>query len=162
MAEDDPDPGHSEDGGAPRVSFTTTVLDAGGTKAGIEVPEAVLDALGGGRRVPVVVTVGSHTWTSTTAVMGGRTLLGMSTENRRLAGIEAGQQVEVTLEREQGPRQVAVPDDLAAALASEPGLREAFDALAPGYRKNHVVQVEGARTESTRQRRVQKVVDSLR
>ena len=42
------------------------------------------------------------------------------------------------------------------------GLREAFDALAPGYRKNHVVQVEGAKTEATRTGRVQKVLDSLR
>lgn len=150
-----------EDGPAP-VTFTTEVLDAGGTKAGIEVPDEVLEALGGGRRVPVMVTVGTHTWTSTTAVMGGRTLLGMSTENRQLAGIATGQTVEVTLRRETGPRQVAVPDDLAAALAAEPGLREAFDALAPGYRKNHVVQVEGARTEATRLRRVQKVLDSLR
>ena len=142
------------------VTFTTTVLSAGGTKAGIEVPDEVLDALGGGRRVPVLVTVGRHTWASTTAVMGGRTLLGMSTENRRRAGIEVGQQVEVGLAREQGPREVAVPDDLAAALAGA-GLREAFDALAPGYRKNHVVQVEGAKAEATRARRVQKVLDSL-
>ena len=155
------DSGRGEQAG-PRTTFTTTVLSAGGTKAGIEVPDEVLEALGGGKRVPVLVTVGGHTWASTTAVMGGRTLLGMSTENRRLAGIEPGQQVDVTLERETAPREVAVPDDLAAALAAEPGLREAFDALAPGYRKNHVVQVEGAKTEATRQKRVEKVLDSLR
>ncbi|MFC3689106.1 YdeI/OmpD-associated family protein [Aquipuribacter hungaricus] len=150
-----------EDAPAP-VTFTTQVLDAGGTKAGIEVPDEVLEALGGGRRVPVVVTVGTHTWTSTTAVMAGRTLLGMSTENRRLAGVATGGTVEVTLRRETGPRQVAVPDDLATALEAEPGMRAAFDTLAPGYRKDHVVQVEGARTEATRLRRVQKVLDSLR
>lgn len=147
---------------APRTTFTTELLSAGGTKAGIEVPDAVLEALGGGRRVPVVVTVGPHTWASTTAVMGGRTLLGVSTENRRLAGVEPGQTIEVTLEREVGPRQVEVPDDLAAALGSEPGLREAFDALTPGRRKNHVVQVEGARTDATRSRRITAVLDSLR
>ncbi len=141
--------------------FTTTLLSAGGTKAGIEVPDEVLEALGGGRRVPVLVTVGEHSWASTTAVMGGRTLLGMSTDNRRRAGIEVGQQVEVTLEREQGPREVAVPADLAEALDAA-GLRAAFDALAPGYRKNHVVQVEGAKAEATRRGRVQKVLDSLR
>ena len=153
----------SDDGAAPApsVTFTTTVLSAGGTKAGIEVPDEVLDALGGGRRVPVVVTAGTHTWAGTTAVTGGRTLLGMSTGNRRLAGIEPGQQVEVTLVREQGPREVVVPDDLASALAAA-GVREAFDALAPGYRKNHVVQVEGARTDATRLRRIEKVVHGLR
>ncbi len=150
------------DEAAATVTFTTTVLSSGGTKAGIEVPDHVLDALGGGRRVPVVVTVSGHTWSSTTAVMGGRTLLGMSTENRRLAGIEAGQDVEVTLARETGPREVPVPDDLAAALAQEPGLRGRFDALAPSRRRNHVVQVEGARTPQTRTRRVEKVLASLR
>ena len=146
---------------APRVTFTALLESAGGTKAGIAVPDDVLDALGGGRRVPVLVTVGGHTWASTTAVMGGRTLLGVSTENRRLAGVEPGTTIEVTLEREQGERQVAVPDDLAAALDAA-GLRAAFDALAPGYRKNHVVQVESAKAAATRVRRVEKVLDSLR
>ena len=67
----------------------------------------------------------------------------------------------MTLVREQGPREVVVPDDLASALAAA-GLREAFDALAPSYRKNHVVQVEGAKTGATRSRRIEKVVDGLR
>jgi hypothetical protein len=147
--------------GAPQVTFTTELLGAGGNKAGIEVPDHVLEALGGGKRVPVVVTVGGHTWASTTAVMGGSTLLGVSTENRRLAGVEPGQQVEVTLVREQGERQVVVPDDLAIELEAA-GLRAAFDALAPGYRKNHVVQVEGAKTDETRRRRIAKVLDALR
>jgi hypothetical protein len=146
---------------APQVTFTTELLGAGGNKAGIEVPDHVLEALGGGKRVPVVVTVGGHTWASTTAVMGGSTLLGVSTENRRLAGVEPGQQIEVTLVREQGERQVVVPDDLAIELEAA-GLRAAFDALAPGYRKNHVVQVEGAKTDETRRRRIAKVLDALR
>jgi hypothetical protein len=146
---------------APQVTFTTELLGAGGNKAGIEVPDHVLEALGGGKRVPVVVTVGGHTWASTTAVMGGSTLLGVSTENRRLAGVEPGQQIEVTLVREQGERQVVVPEDLAAELEAA-GLRAAFDALAPGYRKNHVVQVEGAKTDETRRRRIAKVLDALR
>jgi hypothetical protein len=38
------------------MKFTTTILGSG-NKAGIEVPDEVVTALGGGKRPPVVVTI---------------------------------------------------------------------------------------------------------
>ena len=139
-------------------TFTTTLVSSG-NNVGIEIPEDVVEALGG-RRVPVTVTVNGHTYRSTTAVMGGRNLVGVNAAERASAGVAGGEEHEVTIERDSAPRTVEVPADLAAALAAA-GLRDAFDALAPSRRKEHVRQVEEAKTSATRERRVAKVVQSL-
>ena len=57
--------------------------------------------------------------------------------------------------------EVAVPDDLAAAL-DEAGLRERFDALPYSHRKQHVLAVQDARSEGTRARRIRTALQTLR
>ena len=103
------------------MEFTTELLATGGTTTGFVVPEAVVEALGAGRRPKVVVTVDGHTWRTSIASMGGRFLLGASAAVREASGISAGQTYTVTVEVDTAPRTVDVPDDLAAALAASPG-----------------------------------------
>ena len=55
-----------------------------------------------------------------------------------------------------------MPADLAAALAAEPEARRTFDGLSYSNRSWHVLQVEGAKTDETRQRRIRKSVDVLK
>ncbi len=140
-------------------TFTTVLLATGGRNVGIELPDDVVAALGG-KRVPVTVSLNGHTYRSTTAVMSGRHLVGVNAAERAAAGVAAGEEHEVTVEVDAAPRTVEVPDDLAASLAAA-GARDAFDALAPSRRKEHVRQVTEAKAAATRERRVQKVVDSL-
>ena len=141
-------------------SFTTTLL-LNGNNVGIEVPEDVVLSFGAGMRVPVIVTIAGHSYPSTIAIMGGRYLLPVATEHRIAAGVAGGETHEVTLTHDTSPRDTPVPDDLAAALDAA-GLREAFAALSPSRRKEHVRSVTDAKVEATRQRRVEKVVDTLR
>ncbi|QLQ06248.1 MAG: YdeI/OmpD-associated family protein [Anaerolineae bacterium] len=68
------------------------------------------------------------------------------------AGVQAGDQVEVTTELDEEPRTVAVPDDLAAALAAQPGAAAAFERLSYTLRKEYVRQVESAKALETRAR----------
>ena len=49
-------------------------------------------------------------------------------------------------------REVAVPADFATALDAEPAARRTFDGLSYSNQSWHVLQVEGARTNKTRQR----------
>ena len=140
--------------------FRTTLVSMG-NNVGIEVPEEVVLGFDAGRRVPVRVTLNGHTYDSTIAVMGGRYLVPVAKANREAAGVAGGEEHEVTLVHDPAPRSVEVPDDLAAAL-TEASVRDSFDALSASRRKEHVRSVSEAKTEVTRQRRLTKVVDSLR
>jgi hypothetical protein len=122
----------------------------------------VVTGLGSHRRPPVRVTVGGHSYRTTVAPMGGAYFVPLSAENRNLAGVAAGDQVDVDIELDTAPREVTVPAELAAALEREPGARQAFDALSTSRRREHARQVETAKAEATRQRRIAKVLDELR
>jgi hypothetical protein len=144
------------------VRFRTTIQQSGRTTTGIEVPEQVVEALGSGRRPAVEVTINGYTYRSTVAVLGGRYMVGVSAEHRAGAGVAGGDEVDVDLELDTAPREVRVPADLAAALDAEPAARRAFDGLSYSNKSWHVLQVEGAKTEETRQRRIARSVDILR
>ena len=144
------------------MRFRTTLLQGGKTATGIEVPAEVVDALGAGRRPPVRVTINGYTYRSTVAVMGGAYMVGVSAENRAGAGVKGGDEIDVELELDTAPRELAVPADFAAALDAEPDARRFFDGLSYSNRQWHVLSVEGAKTDETRQRRIAKSVEMLK
>ena len=144
------------------MRFRATVELGGKTATGIEVPEEVVAGLGSHKRPPVRVTIGEYTYRSTVARMGGRFLLPVSADVRTGAGVAAGDEVDVDVVLDDAPREVTVPDDLAAALAAVRGARARFDALNYTARKEAVRGVEEAKAAATRERRIAKVVDGLR
>ena len=137
------------------VTFSTTLLKAEDVNAtGIRVPAEAIAALGSGKKPKVVVRLNGYSYRTTVAAYGDVYMLPVSAEHRTAAGLAAGDSVEVTLELDTEPRTVEVPADLAAALASQPGVAEAFDRLAYSARKEHVRQVETAKAQATRERRI--------
>jgi hypothetical protein len=142
------------------MRFTTTVLQARKTATGLPVPESVLDELGAGRRPAVLVTVNGYAYRSTVGSMGGQYLIPLSAEHRAASGIAAGDEVEVQLEVDALPRELTVPDDLAAAFEAA-GVRAAFDTLSHSRKRALVDPVEQAKAPETRQRRIDKAVESL-
>ncbi len=144
------------------MQFTTTVLQARKTATGLPVPPEVVAALGAGGRPAVVVTIdGGYTYRSTIGVMGGQSLVPLSAEHRTAAGVAAGDTVEVTLEVDTLPRSVEVPDDLASAF-EEAGVRATFETLSNSRQRALVDPVVQAKAPETRQRRIDKAVESLR
>ena len=144
------------------MKFRATIELHGKTATGIEVPTEVVDQLGSGKRPPVQVTIGGHTYPSTVAVMGGRYLLPVAAEVRRQAGVEAGQEVEVELILDTAPRTVSVPAELAAALKTDAGARKVFEGLSYSKQNGIVQSVNGAKTDETRKRRIEKALTELR
>jgi hypothetical protein len=144
------------------MRFHTTILQAGGTATGIRIPDEIVEALGAGKRPPVRVTIQGYTYRNTVAVYGGEYLVGVSAEHRAGAGVAGGDEVDVDIELDPAPREVTVPADLAAALDAEPNARRTFDGLSYSNKSWHVLQIEGAKTDETRQRRIARSVDSLR
>ncbi|MEV6109291.1 YdeI/OmpD-associated family protein [Streptomyces sp. NPDC051940] len=129
---------------------------------GLEVPAEVVEALGGGARPPVVITVNGHTWKSRVAIMRGRNLLGLSNANRQAAGVDTGDEVEVELVLDTEPRVVTEPEDLARALDADPAARAAYDGLSYSRRRQLVLAVDGAKKAETRQRRIEAALAELR
>ncbi|WP_111764938.1 YdeI/OmpD-associated family protein [Nakamurella deserti] len=144
------------------MRFDATLELHGRTATGIEVPAEVMMSLGSAKNPAVVVTLNGFVYRTTVGVMGGKSLLPVSAEIRRGAGVSAGDRVMVEVELDTEPRTVEVPADLAAALASEPELAGAFGGLSYSNQRQHVLAVEGAKTEATRQRRVEAVLAKLR
>lgn len=145
------------------MEFTTTIhQEPGKNHAGIPVPDEVVEALGAGKRPLVVVTVGGHTYRSALASMGGQAMISLSAANRTAANVVGGDVVEVTIEVDTAPREVEVPEALAAALRVDRAAREAFEQLSNSRKSRLTLSVDGAKTEETRQRRVAKAIDDLK
>jgi Domain of unknown function (DUF1905)/Bacteriocin-protection, YdeI or OmpD-Associated len=128
---------------------------------GLEVPQEVVDALGGGKRPRVTITINGHSWRSRVAIMRGRNLLGLSNANRQAAGVVTGDDVEVEVEFDAEPRVVVEPADFARALNADPVARTVYDRLAYGRKLQHVRAIEGAKKPATRIRRIEKAVAAL-
>jgi Bacteriocin-protection, YdeI or OmpD-Associated/Domain of unknown function (DUF1905) len=129
---------------------------------GVEVPPQVVEALGGGKRPRVTITINGHSWKSRVAIMRGRYLLGLSNANRKAAGVVTGDEVEVEVEFDAEPPVVAEPADFARALDADPVARTAYDRLAYSHRREHVRAIESANKPETRARRIEKAVAMLR
>jgi len=142
------------------VTFHTTILRTGKNTAGIQVPEEVIEKLGSNKRPLMRVTIKQYTYRSAVAVMGGKFMIAVSAENRQAAGVQGGEEVDVTIELDLEPRTVELPKDLKAALI-DTGTLEAFENSAPSMRKEYVRQVEEAKAQETRERRIAKIVDKL-
>lgn len=134
---------------------------AGKTAAGIAVPAEFVEALGGGRRPAVSVTVAGHTYRSSIASMGGVFMLGVSNETRARTGLRPGETADFDIELDREPREVVVPEDLAAALAGAPAARAAFDRLSYSNKRRLVIPIEAIKSAEVRARRVQRTVAEL-
>ena len=145
-----------------RMRFRTTVLQGGKTATGIEIPDEIVAALGSGKRPAVRVTINGFTYRSSVATVSGKSMVGVSAENRAGAGVAGGDEVDVDIELDTAPREVSIPDEFAAALDAEPKARETFDRLSYSNRSWHVLQFTGAKTDETRQRRLAKSIEALR
>ena len=144
------------------MRFRTTILQGDKTATGIRVPDEIVEALGKGKRPPVTITINGFTYRSTVAVMGGDYMVGVSAENRAGAGVAGGDEVDVDIELDTEPRVVTLPPDFAAALDAEPAARQHVRRPLDQQQGLARLQVEGAKTDETRQRRIEKQIEALR
>jgi hypothetical protein len=142
------------------MRFESTVELGGKTATGIPIPEHVIEAFGSSKRPPVTITINGYTYRTTAVRMGGRFLVPLSAENREGAGVAAGDSVTVDIEHDTAPREVTMPDDLAAAM--DDAARAAYDGLSYTHRKEWVRWVEEAKRPETRASRIAKTVTGLR
>ena len=141
------------------MRFESVVELGGKTATGIPIPDEVIEALGSSKRPPVTVTINGYTYRTTAVRMGGQFFVPLSAENREGAGVAAGDSITVDIEPDTAPREVAMPDDLAAAMGD--AARAAYDGLSYTHRKEWVRWVEEAKKPETRAARIEKTVAGL-
>jgi hypothetical protein len=144
-----------------RRSFEAVLQPRGGGGHAIELPFDPAEAFGR-KRAPVRGTVNGYPVRSTIAIYGGRAFLGLNRQVREGAGVAAGDRITVELEPDDEPRVVDVPDDLAAAFASDAGARDAFDRLSYTHRREYVEWITEAKRDETRRVRIEKALAMLR
>jgi hypothetical protein len=143
------------------MRFRTKILPAGKTAAGIEVPVTVVAALGSSKRPPVRATINGFTYRSTVAVMGGKFMLGVSSEVRNSAGVAAGETVDIDLELDTEAREVPIPPDFAAALARDAKAKKAFDGLSYSKKLRLVIPID-VKAADIRKQRIAATIQKLR
>jgi antitoxin component of MazEF toxin-antitoxin module len=127
----------------------------------VEVPPDVIEKLGGKGRIAIRATFNGVPYRGSIMRMGGVTVLGVTKGIMEQAGVEVGDTLEVVVENDDSPREVAVPAELAAAFERDSGMRTAWEALSYTARKEHATAIESAKKPETRARRVDTVLNAL-
>jgi hypothetical protein len=143
-------------------TFRATIIQTGKSACGIQVPETVVEALGGGKRPAVSVDLDGYVYRSTVAPMGGEWWVGVNADHRAASGLGAGDEVTVTLALDTAPREIAIPAELAEALRAAPEAKAFFDALSYSNKRVFTLSVEGTSNPETKARRVAKAIALLR
>jgi hypothetical protein len=141
--------------------FRTTLRGTDDSSATfIAIPEKVMKTFNGRRRVPVTITIATHTYRTTVCDMGLGPMVPVSARNRNAAGIARGDRIHVTIEADLQERTVDIPQDLIAAMnAAE---RATFEKMSFTHRREYVDWIEGAKKSETRARRIEKAVAAVR
>jgi uncharacterized protein DUF1905/bacteriocin resistance YdeI/OmpD-like protein len=142
-------------------TFEARIMKAPRGGAYVEVPAAVIAALGGKGRTAVRATFDGIAYQGSIVSTGGKGVLGILKAIRTELGKAPGDPVSVTVEVDEVVRSVRVPDDLDAALR-DADLRDAFDALSYSHRREHVTWIEASKQATTRANRVSQTVDRVR
>jgi hypothetical protein len=142
------------------LRFRSEIMVEGKTATYLVVPEKVVAKLGPKKRPPVRVTVAGHTFRTTVAAYSTGFFIPLNRENRTRAGVEAGETVTVSIEIDDEPRVVDVPDDFAQALRAR-RLRAGFDKLSYSHQREYVQWITSAKRADTRERRIAKATEML-
>jgi len=81
---------------------------------------------------------------------------------REAIGKNPGDSVHVVLKRDDEPREVEIPADLAGLLDENPDVKRWFDGLAYTHRKEYVRWITEAKRQETRDKRLLKAIEMMR
>ena len=143
------------------MRFESAVVLNGKTATGIPVPPEVVEALGGGKRIKVVVTIGDHAYRNSVVSWGEGFMLSFGAEHRAATGLEAGDPVTLDLVRDEAERTVELDDEFAAVLAANAAAQEFFDGLSYSQKRWFTLGLAEAKKPETRARRIEKYVGML-
>jgi hypothetical protein len=127
----------------------------------VDVPAEISAAFGKKGPVPVKGTINGVEWRGTLLPnrQGGHRLV-LNGQLRKQTRTGLGHTVEIRLQLDEASREIALPEELAAALRAN-DLLERFNALTPGLQRAALQRVQSAKTRPTWEQRVEELVTRL-
>lgn len=92
--------------------------------------------------------------------MGEKYIMAVPKVFRSIAGVKAGEIIEVTMEKDLEKRTVEIPADFAKALQKE-NLTDVFRQMSFTHQKEYVNSINDAKKEETRLRRIEKNIEMI-
>ena len=143
------------------MKFTSSVWANEDGNTGIIVPDHVIEELGGGKHPKVSLTVNGFTYRSSIAKMGDQFLIPVSKARRTEGNLEVDVPYEIDIELDTAPREVDLPDELAAHFETDSAAKATWDAMSYSNQLRLITPIHNAKKPDTRQRNVDKVIAQL-
>lgn len=145
------------------LEFEAVLDGVEGTEAlSINFPYDVEKLYGTRGQVKVKVTYDGVLYRGSLAKMGHHChFLVVRKDIRKQIGKNAGDTVQVTVQRDTEERIVEMPDDLASLFAAHPDVKARFDKLSYTHRKEYTRWITEAKKAETRANRLQKTIVML-
>jgi hypothetical protein len=132
-----------------------------GVVAAITPPVDVYEVFGTRGRVPVRGTINGFPFRSSLMPMGGCHMMPVNKTLREGAGVDAGDTVEVAMERDEEERTVEAPAELKKAWAKNKAAKANWEKLPFTHKKEIAVWISEAKKEETRERRLARALQVL-
>jgi hypothetical protein len=143
------------------ITFTARIGKIGILRSVI-VPPKIVAALGSEARIPVVARYAGEITRSTIVPAGGaKRRLVLQMDVLRPAKLDAGDAIEISLERAATSHKEPLPMDVQRALQFRPTAIAELERASPSTWRMIIERLEQARTPETRQRRIEQAVERL-
>lgn len=143
--------------------FKVRLLGQEGSEvAALKPPFDVVEVFQRKGRVPVKGTINGFPYRSSLMNMGDGHMMVVDAELRAGAKCKGGDTVSVVMELDTDERRVEVPAYLKKMIASDPKAEEFWGKLSFTHQKEYVREIEGAKREETREKRIAAMMDALR
>jgi hypothetical protein len=129
-----------------------------GVVAAITPPVDVIEWFGTRARVPIRGTINGFAFRSSLMPCGSARMMPVNKTLCQGAGVQAGDLVDVVMERDVEERTVEAPAELRKELAKSKVAQERWDGLAFTHKKEMANSISGAKQEETKKRRLAKVM----
>ena len=145
------------------LEFEATIVRLPGKMAWpvFYIPASFTDAVGTKGRINVLATVDGAEFRATLLPSSNGHYLVYDHAMREHCGKKIGGTVHVSLEVDDQPREVEIPQDVAAALAGSEAAMGKFTSLPYYLRREEINKINTAKTLPTREKRIKALIDKL-
>jgi hypothetical protein len=143
------------------IEFTAPIIDSG-VGAYIEFPFDTAELFGTTGRIPVVVEFDGVPYQGTMLRYGTELhIIIVVKKIREAIGKQAPETVHVKVELDGGKREVMLPEDVQLVFETNSAAFEQFQQLSYTHQKEYKDWIEGTKRSETRQRRIEKMIQTL-